>query len=158
MSVSATTRPKADREEDGRNYYFLAEEEFRRQVSAGAFLEHAEVFGALYGTPAGPVRRDFEDGELVLLEIDVQGGGQINRMFPEAVGIFVLPPSEESLVQRLGGRNREDATARAQRLARARSEVDQAKEIAIYRHFIVNENINRCVEEIKEVIRKERTK
>ena len=108
LSVSATTRPAGESEVDGKDYYFLAEEDFLEEVRSGQFLEYARIYDHYYGTPAGPVLKKLEEGQSVLLEIDVQGGGQVFEKYPKAVGILILPPSFEELAQRLRERGRDD--------------------------------------------------
>ncbi|HOI56818.1 MAG TPA: guanylate kinase, partial [Phycisphaerae bacterium] len=104
FSVSATTRPPRPGETDGVEYYFLSRDEFQRRLAAGGFIEHAEVFGNLYGTPVDEVARARRQGKRLLLEIDVQGGLQVRRRFAEARLILIVPPSLEELRRRLAGR------------------------------------------------------
>ncbi|MFN2590299.1 MAG: guanylate kinase, partial [Actinomycetota bacterium] len=104
LSVSATTRAPRPGELDGRDYHFMGDAEFDRLADEDGFLEWAEVFGARYGTPSGPVIAELERGNDVLLEIDVQGAGQVRRRRPDATLIFLAPPSEADLVARLQDR------------------------------------------------------
>ena len=128
LSVSATTRAPRPGEIDGEDYFFLSREEFDDLVKNGEMLEHAEYVGNCYGTPKGPVERWLEDGQDVILEIDVQGGQQVKKIMPECVSIFILPPSMKELENRLRGRSTEmDAVVDA-RLQAAREEVRHAEE------------------------------
>src|SRR4030042_948883 len=97
LSVSVTTRPKGPGEEDGREYWFVSREEFDKRIDRGALLEHAEVFGNLYGTPRDKTDEALGAGKTVVLEIDVQGGRQVKEIYSRAIMIFILPPSAKSL-------------------------------------------------------------
>jgi len=148
FSVSATTRPKSLAEVNGEDYLFVSPSEFERLKSDDAFLEHAEVFGRhAYGTPREPVENALRDGDLILLDIDVQGAIQIREHMPSAYMIFILPPSDEELRHRLETRGREDEDAIARRFAEARREIDLATSRTLYDAFIVNDNLDRAVDE-----------
>ncbi|MBT5657344.1 MAG: guanylate kinase [Phycisphaerae bacterium] len=148
FSVSATTRPKSLAEVNGEDYLFVSPSEFERLNSNDAFLEHAEVFGRhAYGTPREPVENALRDGDLILLDIDVQGAIQIREHMPSAYMIFILPPSDEELRHRLETRGREDEDAIARRFAEARREIDLATSRTLYDAFIVNDNLDRAVDE-----------
>ena len=124
LSVSMTTRKPRPGEVDGVHYHFVDEAEFDRLVEAGQFLEHATVHGAAqYGTPRGPVERALASGQLALLEIDLQGARQVKVTLPEALFVFLAPPSWEELGRRLVGRGTETAQERAVRLATAEREL-----------------------------------
>ena len=101
LSVSVTTRPKSDAEVDGQDYWFISEQEFQERIENDMLLEHAEVFGHLYGTPKDKVEEAINEGKNVILEIDVQGAKQTQTFFPDAVMIFILPPTEKDLVKRI---------------------------------------------------------
>ena len=152
-SISATTRPARPGEQDGVDYYFLSREEFDRRVREGRFLEHAEYLGNLYGTPAEPVRAALQAGKTVVMEIDVQGGIQVARKVPESLRFFILPPSERELERRLVGRATESAQQRQRRLEAARRELELARTSGCYPYFIVNDSLERAVDEIVEIIR-----
>ncbi|OHB85791.1 MAG: guanylate kinase, partial [Planctomycetes bacterium RBG_19FT_COMBO_48_8] len=107
LSVSVTTRPKSKTEVDGQDYWFISEEEFQERIDKGLLLEHAEVFGHLYGTPKDKVDEALQAGKVVILEIDVQGATKAKIVFPDAVMIFILPPSAKDLAERLNHRGRE---------------------------------------------------
>jgi len=122
LSISVTTRPKGPTEVDGREYWFVSEKEFRERVDKGMLLEHAEVFGNSYGTPKDKVEEALASGRIVILEIDVQGARQVKAIFPDAVMIFILPPTAKVLAERIGRRGREDTRAAEQRLEGASDE------------------------------------
>ena len=153
FSISATTRPRSSGEVDGRDYYFIDESTFVTWVEAGRFLEHAEVFGrSRYGTPREPVEKQLTDGGLVVLDIDVQGAAQVRESMPEAFGVFVLPPSEDTLLERLRSRAREDEATIERRFAEARHEIETARSSGIYDAFIVNDDLERAVAELIDVV------
>ena len=153
FSISATTRPRSSGEVDGRDYYFIDESTFVAWVEAGRFLEHAEVFGrSRYGTPREPVEKQLTDGGLVVLDIDVQGAAQVRESMPEAFGVFVLPPSEDTLLERLRSRAREDEATIERRFAEARHEIETARSSGIYDAFIVNDDLERAVAELIDVV------
>jgi len=145
LSVSATTRRPRRGESDGVQYFFLDEETFRARARAGEFLEWAEVHGSLYGTPRDAVMEHLEKGEDVILEIDVQGARQVREKVPDAVGIFVMPPSIEELERRLRGRGTESDGEIARRLRNAREESKASGE---YRYVVVNDDLRRARREI----------
>ena len=147
QSVSATTRPPRPGECDGQDYFFLSDEEFRRRLAAGEFLEAVEVFGRghWYGTLQNEVRAGLAAGRWVVLEIDVEGAAKVMRQFPDAVTIFVRPGSEAELERRLRGRGTEAEEALQRRLQRARHELAQAHR---YRYVVINDALERAVEEI----------
>ena len=153
LSVSATTRAPRPGEIDGEDNFFLSREEFDDLVKNGEMLEHAEYVGNCYGTPKGPVERWLEDGQDVILEIDVQGGQQVKKIMPECVSIFILPPSMKELENRLRGRSTEmDAVVDA-RLQAAREEVRHAEE---YDYVVINDTVDKAVEDIKTIIAAEK--
>ncbi len=127
-SVSATTRAMRPGEEAGRHYHYLGREEFERRVQAGDFVEWAEYEGNLYGTLRAEIQRGLASGRHVVLDIEVAGSRQVRERFPEAVQVFVLPPSAAVLAQRLRGRNTEDSATVARRLAIAAEELGSAPE------------------------------
>lgn len=153
FSVSATTRTKTDADREGVDYHFLSNEEFDRKVEEDAFLEHAEYAGRRYGTLREPVEWALERGKTVLLEIDVQGAEQIKTAMPDAFALFVLPPSEEDLLQRLRNRKREDEAAIQRRFTIAKEEIARAKASGAYDLFIVNDDLERATSEAIEAVR-----
>lgn len=158
FSVSATTRPRTSADVEGRDYYFLTEQEFQRRVDAGEMLEYARVFGRnWYGTPRAPVETALAQGRLVILEIDVQGGLQVRRAMPGALLIFIEPPSEEDLLWRLRARGRDDEAAIQRRFAEARREIETARASGAYDHFIVNDDLTRAIDATCAIIESART-
>lgn len=146
LSVSATTRAPRPGEVEGRHYYFVDDEEFDRLEREGQLLEWAVVHGrARYGTPRLPVERVLDEGRPALLEIDLQGARQVREAMPEALFVFLEPPSWEELVHRLVGRGTEDEDERAARLATARVEMAAKDE---FDRSIVNDDVARAAEEL----------
>jgi guanylate kinase len=148
-SVSATTRPKRPGETDGRDYHFLAAEEFQRRVAAGEFLEHAAYGGNRYGTLRSEVDAIFRRGRHALLDIEIAGSRQLRDSFPDAVHVFVLPPSGDELVRRLEGRNTEDAAAVRRRLDHAAEELAAVDE---YGYAVVNDDLARAVARVCAIV------
>ncbi len=154
FSVSVTTRAPGPGEVDGEDYTFVSEATFDDMVAQGCFLEHAKVFGRDgYGTPRDAVEAHLEAGRVVLLDIDVQGAAQVRAAMPEACMIFILPPSDEVLRQRLTDRGRDDASAIERRLAEARREYDAAQAPGLYNRFVVNDELDRATHDVLSTIR-----
>ncbi|HPS53760.1 MAG TPA: guanylate kinase [Phycisphaerae bacterium] len=151
-SVSATTRPPRPGETDGVDYRFVTRNEFEKMAAADELLEWAEVFGNFYGTPAEPVRRLIKQGKTVVLEIDVQGGLQVFKKCPDACFILVVPPSEESLRQRLIGRGTEDAISIEKRFGKAKEELQTARRSGAYTHVVVNDDLDEAVNEVARIM------
>jgi guanylate kinase len=149
FSVSCTTRPPRPGEVDGVHYRFVSEEEFDRMVGAGRFLEWAEVFGNRYGTPLAGVEAARDTGADVLLEVDVQGARSVRERVPDAVLVFLRPPSEEELARRLRARGTEEGPDLDRRLAEARRELG---EDAWFEHVVVNDRIEEATEEVLAII------
>jgi guanylate kinase len=149
FSVSMTTRGPREGEVHGREYYFVTREEFERNIEAGNFLEHATVFDNLYGTPKDMVVNRLERGHNVILDIDVQGGLQVKKAMPEAVLIFILPPSLSELRKRLEGRGTEDAEKVEKRLGEALNEI---RLIGEYDYYLVNNDIDEAVALARSII------
>lgn len=152
-SVSCTTRPPRSYERDGSDYHFISEEEFHRMAEGGEFLEWASVHGHLYGTPRRFILESLEAGFDVILDIDVQGADQIRRHMPDAVTVFILPPSEQILKQRLMGRGSESAEAIRRRLGAASREVLRWPD---FKYVIVNDQLERAVAALEAIIVAER--
>ena len=151
LSVSMTTRKPRPGEVDGVHYHFVDEAEFDRLVDAGQFLEHATVHGvAQYGTPRGPVDRALASGHLALLEIDLQGARQVKGTMPEALFVFLAPPSWEELGRRLVGRGTETVAEQQRRLDTAKQELAAEDEFDV---TIVNVSIPEAAEELVELMR-----
>ncbi|MDI3546408.1 MAG: guanylate kinase [Halanaerobiales bacterium] len=148
-SVSATTRKPRQGEIDGRDYFFLSEEEFFRMVEKDQFIEWAKVHNNYYGTPRKYVDETLKAGKDIILEIDIQGAKQVKEDYPEAVFIFLAPPSLEELENRLERRGSEDEKNKEIRLRNAKGEM---REIVNYDYKIVNEEIDETVEKLKAII------
>jgi guanylate kinase len=146
LSVSMTTRHPRPGEVDGVHYHFVDDAEFDRLVEAGEFLEYAVVHGrAKYGTPRGPVERALSEGQLAMLEIDLQGARQVRESLPGTLFAFLMPPSWDELVRRLVGRGTETEEERERRLQTARDELAAASEFDV---VIVNDDVRRASEEL----------
>lgn len=155
FSVSATTRAPRPGEVDGREYHFRTRAQFDAMVVAGDMLEHAEVFGNLYGSPRGPVEAAMLDGRDTLFDIDWQGGQQIRNsaLGKDAVSIFILPPSIASLESRLNTRGQDSADVIAGRMSKARDEISHWAE---YDYVLVNDDLDRCASDLVTIISAER--
>jgi guanylate kinase len=151
LSVSATTRRPRPGEVDGIHYHFVSDAEFDRMAAAGELLEWAVVHGrAKYGTPRRPVEEALAAGRPALLEIDLQGARQVRESMPEALFVFLAPPTWEELVRRLVGRGTEDEEERAVRLATARDELAAAQEFDV---TVLNDDVRRAAEELVSLMR-----
>ena len=149
FSVSATTRPSRDNEVDGVDYHFLSEPDFRAMIKADEFVECAEVHGHLYGTPRQALRDAQDQGRFLILDIDVQGAMQVRQRVPDAVLVFVLPPTADALVQRLRERGTEGEDTLARRIENARDELEQASQ---FDYIVVNENLDQAIEEVQSIV------
>lgn len=152
FSVSMTTRAPRVGEENGKHYYFVTKEEFLENIEKDNFLEHAEVFGNMYGTPKSEVLKRLEKGRNVILDIDVQGGLQVKAAMPEAVMIFILPPSMEVLAERLRGRQTDEEEVIKRRLGQALNEI---KLIGEYDYYVVNNDIEETFRKVKSIMEAE---
>lgn len=139
ISISATTRPPRQGEIDGKDYYFVSRDKFEAMVAAGELLEWAEYAGNYYGTPRIPVEEKIQLGKFVILEIELVGAREIKKTFPDALRIFVLPPSLAELEARIRGRGQDSEIAIARRLERAKIEIDAADEFDLQ---IVNDDFD----------------
>ena len=150
FSVSATNRKPREGEKHGVNYYFLSDEEFRRAIDAGEFVEYEEVYpGRYYGTLRSEIDRIVDAGHNVVLDIDVKGGVNVKRMYgDEAVSVFIQPPSVEALRQRLIGRGTETPEAIAQRVDRAEFEISYAPQ---FDHAVVNDDLDKAIAEVSDI-------
>jgi len=151
-SVSFTTRPPRKNEIEGVDYYFVSREEFERLIKEGGFVEWAEVHGELYGTSKKLLEETIKAKKNVLLEVDVRGGTKIKENYPEAVLIFLLPPSWEELERRLKGRGTEEEKKIQKRIERAKEEVKYASR---YDYLVINDDVNRAVEDILSIVKAE---
>ncbi len=154
FSISATTRAPRGGEQDGVDYYFVSDDDFEAMIDAGELAEWATVHGRLYGTPRAALEAVALRGEHVVLDIDVQGARQIRDSFPDARLIFVLPPSVAVLMKRLTGRGTEGAGEVERRLRSALDELQAASE---FEHRVVNDDLDRCLEQIEEIVTGEQT-
>lgn len=153
FSISETTRKPRSNEVDGRDYFFLKEEEFLEQVEKNHFLEWAKVYGHYYGTPQDEVQKVLDRGEDVILEIDVQGALQVLRKIPEAVSIFISPPSTEELERRLAERLTEDIEEKELRFKIARKELETASK---FEYNIINDSMDEAIDDLAEIFLKNR--
>lgn len=157
FSVSATTRPPRPGEEEGREYYFRTRDEFEAMVAAGEMLEHAQVFGNLYGSPRGPVEAAMAEGRDTLFDVDWQGGQQIRNsaLGKEVVSVFILPPSIAELERRLRGRAQDSHEVIAGRMRKSLDEISRWSE---YDYVLVNHDIDLAEAELKAILTAERLK
>lgn len=152
LSVSLTTRPMRGAEVNGEDYYFVTREYFERKLSENGFLEYAEYGGNLYGTPKAPVDEMLSAGKNVILEIEVQGAEKIRKLYPDSIGIFVLPPSMSSLEKRLRGRGTDDEEGIQRRLNIAGEEIRRSVE---YDYVVINDSIDEAADDIISIIKAE---
>jgi guanylate kinase len=155
FSVSATTRPKRAYEQGSKDYHFVDDAEFDRMVANDELLEHATVHGRKYGTPRSEVEARLNQGRVVVLDIDVQGARQVRQAMPDAVMVFVLPPSAEELRRRLDGRASEGPEERRLRLEGARQELRAAGD---FDYIVVNDDFDRALRTLESIIQAERTR
>ena len=149
ISISATTRSPRTGEVDGREYYFKTREEFQDLIDHNGLIEWAEYVGNYYGTPKQFVEEMLAQGKNVILEIEVQGALNVKEQYPEAVLIFIAPPSIPILRERLIGRGTEDRETIEKRLLRAKEE---AKDIKEYEYVVINDNLDTCVQQVHQII------
>ncbi len=155
FSVSATTRPRRTVEQDGVQYEFVSREDFDRRRASGLFLEWAEVHGHLYATPAHFVDEGVAARRVVVLDVDVQGGASVRRARPEAISVFVYPPSVDALRRRLLKRNTETPESVEQRLGNAPGELAQYRE---YDYLVMNDDLESAVRRLVAIVDAERTR
>ena len=151
LSISMTTRAPREGEVDGREYFFSTREQFEDKIKQGGFIEHAQYCGNYYGTPKDYVEEQLEAGKDVILEIEIQGAMKVKEQFPDAVLLFVMPPSIAVLHQRLVGRGTETEEVIIQRLQRANEEAVGIEE---YDYIIINDDLDICVKELHELLDK----
>jgi guanylate kinase len=145
FSVSATTRAKTAQDREGIDYHFVDDATFDAMVTRGEFLEWANVYGKKYGTPRAWVRSELARGKLVILEIDVQGAQSVKAQVPEAFCMYVMPPSEETLLERLRARKRDAEEVIQRRFMEAVREMDRARTCGVYAVFLVNSDLQETI-------------
>jgi len=153
VSVSHTTRAMRPGEQHGVNYHFVVHEEFKALIAQGDFLEHAEVFGNFYGTSRSALQQTLDEGYDLILEIDWQGAQQVRRVMPDALSVFILPPSQQALRQRLDGRGQDSEEIIDGRMKEAVSEMVHYDE---YDYVIINDDFDAALADIKAVFRSNR--
>lgn len=152
-TVSVTTRPRRPNEDRGKTYDHVDKLEFFRRLDNDEFLEYAQVYGDYYATPKHPALDHLKDGRDVLLEIDVQGALQVRHHYPDALTIFILPPDEQTLLQRLTDRARDPDEEIQKRLRAAKREIHMAKGSRAFDYMVINDDLEKCVEEVIKIIR-----
>ena len=152
LSISATTRSPREGEADGREYFFLSKDEFEKMIAKGELIEYAKYVENYYGTPRDYVEKKLDEGKDVILEIEIQGALNVKKMFPDTLLLFVTPPSAEELKKRLVGRGTETMDVIESRMDRA---CEEAQGMENYDYLIVNDSLDRCVEEMHSIIQGE---
>lgn len=155
LSISATTRSPREGEQNGREYFFKSTEEFESMIDNSELIEYAKYVSNYYGTPKAYVEEQLEAGKNVILEIEIQGALNIKKMYPDAVLLFIMPPSAEELERRLVGRGTEDEATIKARLQRAS---DEAKGVENYNYIVINDKVDDCVETIHSIVNSEKRK
>lgn len=153
--VTVTTRPKRPQERDNKDYRFISDAKFKEMIAGGQFLEFANVYGNYYGVPSQPVKQALKKGSDVFIKVDVQGAATLKKVLPQAVFIFVLPPSMDELIWRLKQRLTESAEALERRLEAAAAEM---KQLAMFDYAVINkqDEVDLAVKEIKAIITAEK--
>lgn len=155
LSISATTRSPREGEQNGREYFFKSREEFKRMIENSELIEYAKYVDNYYGTPKAYVEEQLKQGNNVILEIEIQGAINIKSIFPEAVLLFIMPPSAKELERRLVGRGTEDEATIKARLLRAGEE---AQGVENYNYIVINDDVDECVETIDCIVKSEKKK
>lgn len=154
-SVSMTTREPRDGEIDGQDYFFVSREEFERRIKENGFLEYAEFVGEYYGTPIDYIEKQMEEGKEVIVEIEVQGALQVHDKIPEAVFVFIVPPSKKALIERLKKRGSDTEEKITKRIEKAEREYSLAYK---YDYIVVNDEVRNAADRIYAIIRAEHAK
>lgn len=149
VSVSHTTRAPRVGEEDGKDYHFIGQQQFQTMIGEGAFLEHAQVFDNFYGTSQAWVESELKAGRDIILEIDWQGAAQVRRLVPDAVSVFIIPPTIEALRERLHGRGQDDVEVIERRMLDARNEISHYGE---FDYLIVNDDFENALSELRAIV------
>jgi guanylate kinase len=155
-TVSVTTRPRRPNEEKGKTYEHVDKAEFFRRLDNDEYLEYAQVYGDYYATPRQPALDYLASGRDVLLEIDVQGALQVRYHYPDALTIFILPPDEQALVQRLNDRARDSQEEIQKRLRAAKREIHMAKGSRAFDYMVINDDLEKAVDEIVKIVKHRR--
>lgn len=155
LSISATTRSPRPGEEDGREYFFLTEEQFEKLIREDALIEHARYVNHYYGTPKSYVETKLSEGQDVILEIEIQGALNVKRKYPDALLVFIVPPTAEELKKRLIGRGTETEEVINKRLRRA---FEESEGMDSYDYILVNDTVETCVEKLHELIQSQHLK
>lgn len=155
LSVSATTRKPRTGEKDGREYFFVTRDRFEKMIEEGQLMEYAQYVNHYYGTPRQYVLRQMADGKDVILEIEIQGALAVKEKFPEALLVFIMPPSADELKRRLAGRGTETPEVIGERLRRA---VQEAEAMTAYDYLVINDRLDTCVETLHQLIQAQRRK
>lgn len=153
ISVSATTREPRKGEVDGKSYFFLDTDEFKKRIEQDGFLEYAEVYGNYYGTPKASVNEKIDNGEDVILEIDIQGALKVKENYPDGVFIFILPPSMDELKKRIIGRGSETPESLMRRFKSAYKELNY---VSKYNYAVINDKVDDAVSKIQGIIAAEK--
>lgn len=153
-SISATTRKPREGEIDGVHYFFKTKEEFEKLIKEDGLIEWNEVHGNYYGTPKSFVEHTLAEGNRVLFDLDVFGKVNFDKVYPDATGILILPPSEEELEKRLRGRGTDSEEVIQLRLANAKKEMEFAKTKGKYEYVIINDDLQRAAEELRNILKK----
>jgi guanylate kinase len=151
FSVSATTRKKRANEIDGVDYYFLSVDEFKKKIENDEFIEWEQIYGDYYGTPKSEIERAIREGKNILFELDVNGSLKLKKMYPDAVLIFIVPPSIEELENRLRKRNTETPESFQKRIDRAKMELELSKH---FDYEVKNYDLPTAIEEVNDIVQK----
>lgn len=149
MSISMTSRELRGEEKEGQDYYFVTKEEFEKRIKNGSFLEYATYNGNYYGTPKDLVEKVLSKGEDIILEIDIQGALKINELMPEAIFVFIVPPTMKQLIDRLVKRNTESKDKIVERFRRAYQEIN---EVSKYNYVVINDEVDKATKKIEAII------
>lgn len=156
FSVSYTTRAQTAVDVEGVDYHFVSDDQFNAMKARGDFLETAGVYGKQYGTPKAMVLEQLRRGRLMILEIDVQGAIAVKGQIPDAFAVFIMPPSEAVLLERLKSRKREDESQIMKRFAAAKAEIEAARQSGVYDVFIVNDKVDQSIQRAVDLVIAER--
>ncbi len=152
-TISATTRQMREGEKDGVDYYFIDKNTFEKRIEEGFFLEYTLYNGNYYGTPKSEVEKHIDKGGCILLKIEVEGAGNVRKAMPEALSIFIIPPSMEELERRLRGRGTETEESFKERFETAKDELSRAKE---YDYVVINDDIDLCAKQVSQILESEK--